>query len=136
MNDVLNPTWMRWREFLCAFLHFVRFVDQTDENEDELRNLKKELSGKKVEFAKIMESFENPNESDEEFVLDEKEISLNETLPVIQNQYNSLINSKSLLETETTTSSEKLKQLQEELNSLQQELEQWKVQVVKSPGKI
>jgi len=98
---------MRWKEFLSAFLHFMKFVDQTDKNEEELRIYENELVEVKIKHDKAQQGIEDINNSNEEFELDEKEIALNEQLPAIQKQFNSLKSSKSRLETETHMASEK-----------------------------
>mmetsp|Transcript_6910 Transcript_6910/g.6066 ORF Transcript_6910/g.6066 Transcript_6910/m.6066 type:complete len:123 (+) Transcript_6910:344-712(+) len=112
----------------------MKFVDETDKKEIELRNLELKLKEKKEEVCKVERIIDNDNT--EEFELDEKEIALNEQLPAIDKQFNSLKASKSRLETETEMAHNKNKGLQEDLSTFQQDLEQWRIQIVRSPEKI
>ncbi|CAI2364896.1 unnamed protein product [Moneuplotes crassus] len=136
VNDILNPNWIRWREFICSFLHFSKFVDQTDKNEEELQTLKDELQMKKQHCLSLRKEVEALDESNEEFVLDEKEISLSDQLPVIESQHKSLESSKERLEAENERLSDKIRALQTKYSDLSMQLDQLKSQIVRSPEKI
>jgi hypothetical protein len=136
VNDILKPEGYRWREFLSSFIHFIKFVDETDKNEEELHKCEKELNEKKFQVEKASKAIENMFDSNEEFELDEKEIALSEQLPALENQFNSLNGSKTRLDTDLSLTLDKNKSLGEDLHAKQKELQELRIQIVRSPEKI
>lgn len=136
INDIMYPEWIRWREFLSAFIHFMKFVDETDQNEEELRLLEQQLEEKQFQVDKATQNLEAVMDSNEEFELDELEITLTDQMPTIMNQYKTLQSTHRNYEEDIKEISQKADSLKEELSLLKQELEQWRMQVVRSPEKI
>ena len=123
-------------------------------NSEILNNMNKKLNLSSKKLANKLQEFKD---SGEEFELDEKEISINEKMPSLQQQYEQLCFQKAQVEGTFTikfhfkpkpksksqifidnlklTDNELAENLSE-LNSLKQEMENWKIQIVKSPEKI
>jgi chromosome segregation ATPase len=114
----------------------MKFVDETDKNEEELHKYEKELNEKKFQIEKASKTNENMFEPNEDFLLDEKEVALGEQLPVLENQFNTLNGSKTRLDTDLSLVLEKNQSLSEDLLAKQKELEELRIQIVRSPEKI
>ena len=136
VSDVLNPDWTRWREFLSSFLHFIKFGEDTFKSEQELREIEEQEQEARFIFDKTSANLNNLLDSNEEFELDEKEIVLSEEIPNLKIEYEKLSFDKREQEEILAKIEDTLSRLYQESSTLKREMDQWKVQIVRSPEKI
>ena len=136
VSDLLNPDWTRWREFLSAFLHWVNFAEITYQNEQELRDLEEGKNRALFQYERTYASYNSLIDSNEEFELDEKEIVLKEEIPQLNSEFEILSRDKRVKEEELQEIESTLSNLSQLSIELKRELDQWRVQIVRSPEKI
>jgi chromosome segregation ATPase len=112
------------------------FIAETDQNEEELRQLEEQELEAKFRLEKASKQLHDFQESGQEFELDEREVSVKDKMPTLRQQHQQLTIQKGQIEQNLEYTTQTLDTLTNELNSLKQEMESWKIQIVKSPEKI
>lgn len=112
------------------------FISETEKNEEELKQLELIELDAKAKFEKASKKLEDYKDSGHEFEMDEQEVSISEKMPTLRQEYQSLAIQKGQIEQNLTMTNEKLNGLMSDLGSLKQEIESWRIQIVKSPEKI